>query len=189
MARLLMVAVILGMFTQVAIADVDSGPDVLGVYFDENGDQICKDDVWFATPFSVWIVYTNPSAASILGFEAGYHTTADFLQLGLYPPCGLVWVFPPELDNLTVVCSTPMATTEATPLLRVEYMSLGSESPDSIFYLEKARESSLPGDNPYIILADGSYLAAQAGVAAYTTLCCGVPTENMDWGMIKTLYR
>ena len=135
------------------------------------------------------VIVINSFAASILGFEAGYHTTADFMQLGLYPSCGIVWVFPPELDNLTVVCSTPMATTGATPLLRIEYMSLGFESPDSIFFLEKARESSLPGDNPYIILPDGSFLEAQAGVAAFTSLCCGVPTEKVGWGTIKSLYR
>ena len=184
-----MMAFILVVFGQAAFAVVDPRPDVLGVYFDDFGVQHCRDDLLIAVPFSVWIVYTNPSVTSILGFEAGYHTTGEFLQLGLYPPCGIIWVIPPELDNLYIACSTPLATTQATPLLRIEYLYLGFEALDSVFYLEKARDSSQPGNNPYIILADGSSLEALAGVPAFTSLCCGLPTANVEWGTIKSLYR
>jgi hypothetical protein len=184
-----MMAIILVVFVQTASAVSDPRPDVLGVYFDEYGDQICKDNLPVAAPFSVWFVYTNPSVTSILGFEAGYHTTAEFLQLGIYPPCGIIWTEMPELDNLYIACSSPIATTQATPLFRIEYMSLGFEAPDSVFYLEKARDSAQQGNNPYIILADGSLMEAQAGGPAFTSLCCGVPAVNVGWGTIKSLYR
>jgi hypothetical protein len=88
-----------------------------------------------------------------------------------------------------VECSTPFPTVEATPLFRIDDLFPGSGVPESTFRVEKASGSSLPGDNPYIILADGSPFEVQAGVAAYTTLCCGLPTENMGWGTIKSLYR
>jgi hypothetical protein len=189
MARWLLLVFVLVVFAQAASGVSDPRPDVLGVYFDYFGDQICEDNLLIAVPFSVWFVYTNPSETSILGFEAGYHTTAEFFQLGIFPPCGIIWTEIPELDNLFVACAEPMATTEATVLFRIEYLMLGFENPDSIFYLEKARESTQPGTNPYIILADGSLMEAQAGMTAYTTLCCGLPTENRGWGSIKSLYR
>jgi hypothetical protein len=189
MARLLMMVFILVMITQAAYGVSDPRPDVLGVYFDEYGDQICNDMVLIGVPFSVWFVYTNPTPTSILGFEAGFYTTGDsFVRLGMYPPCSIIWI-PPDLDNLTLICSEPFATAEATPLFRIEYLYIGGGSPESTFYLENASGSSLPGNNPYIILADGSPLEVQAGYPAYTTYFCGVPVENMDWGTIKSLYR
>jgi hypothetical protein len=184
-----MIAFILIMFTQAAFGVADPRPDVLGVYFDEFGDQICNDSVPISVPFSVWFVYTNPTPTSILGFEAGYYTTGDsFIRLAIHPPCSIMWI-PPDLDNLTLLCPEPFATAEATPLFRIEYLYIGGGSPESTFYLEKASGSPLPGDNPYIILADGSPFEVQAGVPAYTALSCGVPSENLDWGTIKSLYR
>ncbi len=189
MARWLLTVFILLLFSQAAVAVVDPRPDVMGVYFDEYGDQNCKDDLFVATPFSVWFVYTNPSVDSILGFEAGYHTTAGFTQVGLYPPCGLITPVMPELDNLIVVCPVPIATTQATPLYRIEYLYLGVGSVETTFYLEKARESTQPGNNPHVILADESIMEVQAGQPAYTTLVCVLSTEKLVWGSIKSLYR
>ena len=189
MTRWIMTVFILLMFSQAAVAQVDPRPDVLGVYFDEYGGRNCNDYLTPSVPFSVWFVYTNPTVPSILGFEAGYHTTASFLQMGIYPPCGLIMPVVPELDNLSIACPTPILTAPATPLYRIEYLYLGFEARETTFYLEKARESIQPGNNPYIILADGSFMEVQAGNPAYTTLCCGVSIEKVGWGSIKSLYR
>jgi hypothetical protein len=58
-----------------------------------------------------------------------------------------MWI-PPDMDNLTLLCPTPIPTAEATPLLRIEYLFVGGGVPESTFYLEKASGSALPGDNP-----------------------------------------
>ena len=171
------------------MAVVDPRPDVLGVYFDEFGDRNCKDDLNPGAPFSVWFVYTNPTVPFILGFEASYHTTADFIQMGLFPRCESITPVEPDLDNLLATCSIPFPTTQATPLYRIEYLYLGFESVETTFHLEKARESIQPGNNPYIILADGSIMEVQAGGPAITTLHCVLPVEKMVWGSIKSLYR
>jgi hypothetical protein len=189
MIRLLMIALVLLMLAPTAGGASDPPSDLIGVYFDEYGEQICEDNILLYVPFSLWVVYTNPSVTSILGYELGYHTTAEFMQLGVYPPCGLIWVDPPELENLTVVCGEPIPISGPTVLLRLEYMALGFEEPETVFYVNKASGSAQPGNNPHIILEDGSYMEAQAQVPAYTTLCCGVPTEGMGWGSIKSLYR
>jgi len=184
-----MIASILTMFTQVVFAATDPRPDVLGVYFDEYGDQICSDSVFNAIPFSVWIVYTNPTPTSVLGFQAGLYTTGDsFIRLAMHPPCEIMWI-EPDPENLTVGCPIPLPTAEATPLFRIDYLYVGSGVPESTFRLEKASGSILPGDNPHIILADGSTMEVQPGVPAYTTMCCGVSTEKLGWGTIKSLYR
>ena len=185
----LSIFLVLVLFSQSAWGVTDPRSDVIGVYFDEFGDQICEDTFLIGLPFSVWIVYTNPSVTSILGYELGYYTTSEFIQLGLLPPCGLIWIVPMDLENLFVTCGSPNPTSQATPLLRIDYLFMGYEDPDSIFYVEKARDSVLPGTNPYIILADGSFMEAQAGIPAYTTLCCGLPTEILGWGSVKSLYR
>lgn len=184
-----MTVFILLMISQGAVAVVDPRPDVFGVYFDEFGDRNCKDDLIPGVVISVWFVYTNPTVSSILGFEAGYHTTTDFLQVGLYPPCGILQPVVPELDNLTIICGTPLVTGPATPLYRIEYLYLGIGPVEATYYLEKARDSTQPGNNPYIILSDGSIMEVQAGDPAYTTLFCGVSTEKVGWGTIKSLYR
>jgi hypothetical protein len=190
MARTLMIAFILVLFAQAAFAVVDPRPDVMGVYFDETGDQICNDTVIPFTPFSVWIVYTNPTPAMILGFEAGYFLNGTLLQIAIFWPCDIVFPFPPDLDDLHVICGEPFPTSQATPLVHFQYMHLPPpDVPEVTFHLEKASGSSLPGDNPYVILADGSPFEVLAGEPAYTTSNCGVPTENMGWGTIKSLYR
>jgi hypothetical protein len=185
----LMIVRVLMVLAPAAPGVSDPPSDLMGVYFDEFGEQICEDNLQPFVPFSLWIVYTNPSATSILGYELGYHTTAEFLQLGLYPPCGIIWIDPPELDNLYVICGEPVPTSAATPLLRIDYMALGFEDSEAVFYVEKASGSIQPGNNPHVILADGSLMEVQAHVPAYTTLCCGVPTENLGWGSIKSLFR
>ncbi len=189
MAKWLMTVFILVIFAPAAIAGEDPGPEALGVYFDKFGDRNCKDDLEAGASFSVWFVYTNPSQSSILGFEAGYHTTAAFVQLGLFPPCDILTPVEPELDNLHLACPPFLVTTQATPLYRIDYLYLGFEAVDATFHLERARESTQPGNNPHIILTDGSYLEVQAGYPAYTTVFCGVPTEKIAWGSIKSLYR
>ncbi len=189
MARLLMIAFILVMFTQAAFGVSDPRPDVLGVYFDEFGDQVCNDGVFASVPFSVWIVYTNPTPASILGFEAGLYTAGDpFFRLAMYPLCDMMWI-DPNPENLWMECPVPFTPTEATPLFRIDYLYLGSGVPESTFHLENASTPYWPGDNPHIVLADGSPFEVQAGYPAFTTSSCGVPTKSMDWGTIKTLYR
>ncbi len=189
MARLLTIAVILVVFTQVAVAGVDPRPDVLGVYFDEGGYLSCNDAVVPFTPFFVWIVYTNPTPAQILGFEAGFYLSGSLTEVAIFWPCDLVWVLPPELDDLYVTCAEPFPTSEATPLVRFEYVHLDTGVPEVTFHLEKASGSSLPGDDPYIILADGSPFEVRAGGSAYTTWSCALAVEPTDWGTIKSLYR
>ena len=93
----------------------------------------------YLTPFSLWVVYTNPSVTSILGYELGYHTTTEFLQLATYPPCGLIWINPPEFDNLYVVCGEPIPISGPTVLLRMEYMALGFEDPGSCFLCDQGQ--------------------------------------------------
>ena len=190
MARYVMTAFVLVMFSQAAFAVSDPRPDVLGVYFDETGDQICNDAVIPFTPFSVWIVYTNPTPAMILGFEAGFFLNGALMQLAIFWPCDLVFPGPPDLENLNVVCSEPFPTAQATPLVHFQFMHLPPpDVPEVTFHLEKAGGSPLPGENPYVILADGSPFEVQAGDPAYITSDCSVPTEILGWGTIKSLYR
>lgn len=189
MNRLLMIAFVLLMSAAIAWGVPDPPSDLIGAYFDEIGEQLCEDNIVLYSPISLWVVYTNPSVTSILGYELGYHTTTEFLQLATYPPCGLIWINPPEFDNLYVACGEPIPISGPTVLLRMEYMALGFEDPEAVFYVTKASGSTQPGDNPHLILADGSLMEAQAQVPAYTTLSCGVPTEELGWGSIKSLYR
>ena len=189
MARLILVFLILAMSAPTAFGVSDPRSDVLGVYFDEFGEQICNDNVQLGVPFSVWLVYTNPTPAVILGFEAGYYYSGSSLKLGAQWPCGIVWLEEPDLHNLYVTCNEPFPTTQATPLVRFDYLNVGAGSPEATFHVEKASGSVLPGTNPYIILADGTPLEVLAGRPAYTTLCCGVPVTDVGWGTIKSLYR
>jgi hypothetical protein len=189
MSRSVSIACVLALLIPVACGADDPPAELIGVYFDEFGDQICQDNIPLFVPFSLWIVYTNPSVATMRGYELGYFTTTEFIQLALEPPCGIIWLDPPPLDNLYVDCGEPIPTAAATPLLRLEYMAFGFENPEAVYYVAKASGSAQPGDNPHVILEDGSYLEVQAQVPAYTTLCCGLPVDQLGWGSVKSLYR
>ncbi|MEN8005960.1 MAG: hypothetical protein ABFS42_03055 [Candidatus Krumholzibacteriota bacterium] len=189
MPRLILVGFFLFILTQSVLGVTDPRPDVLGVYFDDFGDQTCKDDLLPFVSFSVWIVYTNPTHGMIRGFEAGYYWTGPYVELGIHWPCGIIWIVPPELDNLSVACTEPFPATVATPLVRFDYMFMGSGPPDGTFHVEMASGSPIPVINPYIILADGNRVEALQGQVAHITTDCSVASETMGWGTIKSLYR
>lgn len=188
MARSILLVLILVLSSSLAQGVSDPRPDVLGIYFDESGDQTCNDSILASVPFSVWLVYTNPTPAAILGFEAGFYFSGSLISLGAQWPCGIVWLVEPDLDNLYVACGEPFPTTAATPLVRFDYLFLGGLLEGS-FHIEKASGSTAPGTGPNIILADSSFLEVLPGTPAFLTMWCGVPSTTVDWGSIKSLYR
>ena len=188
MARSLLLVLFLVWSASMAYGVSDPRPDVLGVYFDEIGEETCSDSIPFSVPFSVWLVYTNPTPATILGFEAGYYWSGALISLGAQWPCGIVWLVEPDLDNLYVTCGEPFPTAAATPLVRFDFLFLGGLL-EGTFHVEKASGSTSPGTGPNIILDDGSFLEALPGAPAYVTVFCGVPAVTVDWGSIKSLYR
>jgi hypothetical protein len=190
MARWFSLFLILILSASTAQGVSDPRPDVLGVYFDEFGERTCSDTMPVSVPFSVWLIYTNPTPASILGFEAGYHffAGANYLALGAQWPCGIVWLVEPDRDNLYLTCTEPFPTAAAMPLVRFDYLFLGGYQ-EATFHVEKASGSVQPGSGPHIILADGSLMEVLPGTPAFISYICSVPTARKEWGTIKSLYR
>jgi hypothetical protein len=189
MARSILLVSFLILLTTAASGVSDPRTDVLGLYFDANADLTCRDDGLIAVPFSVYLIYTNPSVDAIRGFEAGFHVTGDFILLSAQWPCGIIWVVDPELDNLYVACAEPIPVGVATPLVRFDLMSLAAGPIEGTFLMDKASGSVQPGDNPHIILPDDSLMEVNAGHPAYILYDCGVPVESTEWGSIKSNYR
>ena len=54
-----------------SLATTNPCPDILGIYFDESADTNCSNQIFF-TPFSVYVVITNPSSDSVFSVEFGY---------------------------------------------------------------------------------------------------------------------
>lgn len=189
MMRLILaiLAVLLWVFAASGVSDPRT--DVLGLYFDENANQTCLDGLLPGVPFSIYLIYTNPSVPEILGFEVGYHQTGTLFELPFLWPCGLIWTVEPDLDNLFVACSEPFLTSPANILVQFDYMWLGGSPPEATFYVEKASGSAQPGNKPHIILPDGSLMEVEPGYVAFTMDFCGVPADALEWGAIKSLYH
>jgi len=189
MTRWILMTLVVLLWSHAALGASDPRPDVLGVYFDANADQTCRDNLQLGTLFSVYLVYTNPSVAEILGFEAGYYMTGNFLEVAVHWPCGIIWTVQPDLDNLYVACGEPFPAFPATPLVQFDYFYGGGGVPEGTFHVEKASGSAEPGPHPNIIRADGSLMNVEAGYPAYILSNCGLPAEKVEWGSVKTLYR
>ena len=189
MIRWILTCFFLLLSAQVAFGVADPRPDVLGVYFDDRGDQTCNDAIPPGTQFSMFLVYTNPTVDSILGFEAGYYWSGIFIELPVQWPCGLIWIVEPDLGNMSVTCAEPFPTSTATPLLQMNYFYLGGSEPIGVFHVEKAPGSVQPGTGPNILLADGTYLEVQAGEPAHLVPHCIVTTTAREWGAVKSLFR
>jgi len=198
-----MLILFLGILTaSTAFATLDSGPDVLGIYFDSGADNNC-----LATnagmPFFAYVILTNPTESVITAFEFDYENTmapadeSQFLLLGeALPPQSINVGTGGDAfyGNLIVGMGSPVPASPATILVTWQYMTTAPVA--AKMYLRASSDPTLPDGLPVIIGPDSerpmSVNLSSGGpnipVAGLNGACTN---EELDvtWGTVKSLYH
>ncbi len=178
-----------------ALADpIDPDTDVLGFYFDEEATQVCTE----MSPFgqtTLYVTLTHPSRDVIYGVEFGADWEGPLLVLAVSLECGGMIILPPPLDNFIVGWGSVCPLGEVSILARASLLYTGTAGEPVAFRLHGSSPSSLPGDLPVYLAADGELVQCRTPVAngeicAMINGDCGVvATESRRWGAVKSLYR
>lgn len=183
-----------------AAAVTDPSPDVMGVYFDQNAQNV----ELYQTPFvqfRVYVILTNPTEPLINGFEFGYDHWARpedrnlVIRLATNFPPGLIFIDPP-LDpfegSYSIALPSPLLATEAVVLLSWDYMLI-AEYVVVHFNLTEATPSSLGNGLPAYWSINGvvptGFAQTCFGTGARVNEFCPLPVETYSFGRVKSLYR
>ncbi len=177
------------------LAQMSTGPDVVGIYYDTTAFVNCMDNVPLYAPIDLYICFTNISTTSGI---SGWEANVDIQPAPPIPPT-FTLMGPGALNVSTApdfvvghagclpwASSMPVLSITITPLAAI---------PTS-FYLSGADISSFGGFPGYATCADPGDLRAcdihycgPAGLTATMFQICGCPSEDATWGGVKNLYR
>ena len=177
-------------------AVVDPTPDLLGVYFDTQGD-VADLSVGPSIPFHMHFILTEPSASQILGYEFSYQMNVQpgqgalIFKLGHTLPPGIIDLTMPIYDGLAGEVRqswpAPVPTTNAVILMTFQYMLLVpmtahlSTGPAYVETVVDGLPAYWDGANNYPMGAP--YCSGM--INDY----CGIAVERESFGAVKALYR
>ncbi len=187
---------LVGMMPVGAGAVVDPTPDLLGVYFDTQG-ELPDLNVGPNTAFNMHFILTEPSASQILGYEFSY-------QMNVHPSQGslilkLGHIFPPGINDLTMPIyeglagevrqswPAPVPTTHAVILITFQYIILTpltaymTTGPASVETVVDGLPAYWDGTN--------SYPMGAPPCSGVINDYCGIAVERESFGAVKALYR
>lgn len=173
-----------------AFAGLDPDPDMMGLYFDTNGDVVCTAAAFLAH-VPAYILYTNPTIPSTRGFECAINKTAG--------NSSLTWSFPLPSTNvgvgssIIVGYSVPMPTTAATLMATCDIFFLDFTPVD--FFIGPSVPSSNSMGLPMVMLEDFSLKTVGTSVLdgpcaqINAPVCLPVANEDATFGEVKALFR
>jgi len=185
--------------SQKAFAVVDTGPDIIGIYFDLNaefGDTFAGVNV----PFNAYVLLTYPTELEIWGFEFSYSFTTCCDPANIFR---LANDLPPQSIDLgdnsdtmsgeyVVGMAAPLPAAAVVQLVRWQFLLLAPLTIE--MELVPTSTPSLPENVPayeaggFIVpLFIGGGCSGQGAAKVNTT--CGLPVEVQSFGKIKALYR
>ncbi len=177
-----------------ALAQVNAGPDGLGMFFDTGASEYCLNST--GGQVMVYLMLTNCSQPSgISGWECHvtYTVPAGDFETGWVLPTGSLNVS--SAPDFVVGLGTPLPYAPA--LLLATYGVLALVPSPMEFYVGPCNTPSIPGtavyaagDNPGLLLpmspVSGS---AELPVAQLNGDCTVIGTEDATFGQVKNLYR
>ena len=173
-----------------AFAGLDTDTDMMGLYFDTNGDVVCRTAAFLAH-VPAYLLYTNPSLPSTRGFECSISKTVG--------NSALTWSFPVPATNVGVGTSlivgygAPILTSAATLLASCDVFFLDFTPVD--FFLGPSVPSSNADGLPMVMLEDFSLMtvgtSVEGGPCAQINApqCSVVENEDASFGAVKALFR
>jgi hypothetical protein len=181
-----------------AFALLDDAQDNLGMYFDTQGDVVCRTAA-FLNHVPAYILYTNPTLPSLRGFEMGLDLVGAVntsvaksfpvptTDVGANNTGGISYNFiagfaaPMLTSPATVLCTLDIFFLDFTPVSFICGPSAPSSNTDGLamvmledFSLMGVDTSNMPGE-----------FAAQINAPE----CMVVENEDASFGAVKALFR
>lgn len=189
----LMLALILLAAAPAATAIVNPEDNVVGPYFDQSADLDCLEGVEPNAQLPIYIILTHPTFDQLYGFELGLDYDSNLILLGQdIPHSGVINVG--NGDSIIAGFGSPTRTSEATLLVTLTMLHVGTADSPSYFNVQGSSPSSLDPAYPTVLLAGGELLSTglHSTYRPYTYLIngrCGFEDEELTWDTVKTLYR
>jgi len=191
--KLLMSLTFIALFSTTALAIVNPNENVMGPYFDAAADLDCLEGVESNTELPIYIILTRPTFSELHGFEFGMDYGSNLILIGqAFANSEALNVG--SGDDFIVGFGSPTYTDEATLLITLSMLHLGTATSPSYFALRGSQPSSLDPAYPTVLLSDGELLstALHSEYRPYNNLIngqCGFEDEGRSWDGVKTLYR
>lgn len=187
------VLMLIGPWAAQADGPVDPDANSLGLYFDTEGTQM---EAWSDPfqPVEMYVVLTRPTFDAIYGLEYGITFDGMFVA-SVHAVNGGGIIDPPAWDNFILGWLTPMPVSEATWLVHIGGLYIDATQGPVTFRLHGSIPSSLPGNLPVALLADGvlQQLTTPVAPGAVCAQINGeegiIAIEGAYWGAVKSLYR
>ncbi len=192
MKKLIVLLMVMVMATS-AFAVVDQDDNSMGFYFDTEADLPCIDGVAPYAQSTMYLVLTNPTFDTLLGFEAGYsfEGPATIISAAFMNPEAINFGQP---NNMIVGFGGPTTTSPVTTLVTYSVMYMSTTGEPVTFSLFGSEPSSIDPAYPVVLMADSELmqtgLSTIDGVTAQINAgCTVVATEALSFDSIKSLYR
>jgi hypothetical protein len=193
MKALLILVVFVLAAAPAARAVINPGENIIGPYFDLEADQDCIEGIEANAQIPVHIILTRPTFSELYGFELGLDYDSSLILLDRVFPSQQVLDMGTG-DNLIVGFGQPWPTSEATLLVTLSILHMGSADAPASLTLRGSQPSSLDPDYP-TVLYDGDQLLSTGLHSDYRPFPylingrCGFEDEGRTWDGVKTLYR
>ncbi len=177
-----------------AFAVVDQDPNMLGLYFDLNGDSNCLEGVAPYATVDMYVLLTNPTMPTIGGFEFGYDVTGSAITLGTVFEGSALDVG--GAGNHIVGLGSPLETSEATLLGTISVLYTDGTLAPVYFTLTGTQPSSIDPMLPTLLYGDGILMTLGTSTlpGTYSATINGVcedvvAVEETSLDAVKSLYR
>jgi hypothetical protein len=187
---------LVGMMPVGAGAVLDPTPDLLGVYFDTQGD-IPDLNVGSNMPFNMHFILTEPSASQILGYEFSYQMNMQPSQEALIFKLG--HTLPPGINDLTMPVydglagevrqswPAPVPTSNAVILMTFQYLLLAPLT--AYLTTGPAYVETVVDGLPAYWDGANTYPMGAPPCSGVINDYCGIAVERESFGAVKALYR
>lgn len=192
MKHLLFLALLL-LAAPAAFAVINPEDNVIGPYFDTEADVDCVEGIELNTQLIIYIILTRPTYNEIYGFELGLEFGSDLIKLD-HNFASSQAVNVGSGDSFIVGFGSPIAAEEATLLMTLTMLNMGTINSPTSFIISGSDPSSLDPDYPTILLAD-SEMVSTGLHSEFRPLTyqingrCSFEDEERTWDDVKSLYR
>ncbi len=176
-----------------ARAVINPEDNVIGPYFDTSADLDCVEGMGMNAQIPVYIILTNPTFSEVRGFELGVDLDGNLMLLGeQFANSQALNVG--GSGNYIVGYGQPTYTEQATLLMTLNLLHLGTADTPSHIVLHASSPSSVDVDYPAIITEGLETIPAglHSEYRNFVSLIngsCSFEREESSWDGVKSLYR
>jgi hypothetical protein len=176
-----------------AFAILNPEDNVIGPYFDPSADLDCVEGLGMNAQIPVYIILTNPTFNELYGFEMGLDVDGNLIVLGEeFQNAQALNVG--SSGNYIVGFGQPTYTEQATILMTLNVLHLGTPESPSHIALHGASPCSVDDNLPAVLLADGEIMpmalhSEYRNFVYVVNGSCSFENEEVSWDGVKSLYR